>query len=63
MNEENAANPSPANNFLDEKLFKSRSISIYAAKIEHARLRLKGLSKMITCEMHRDIFDKFQSAD
>ena len=29
MNEENAANPSPANNFLDEKLFKSRSISIF----------------------------------
>ena len=29
MNEENAANPSSANNFLDEKLFKSRSISIF----------------------------------
>ena len=29
MNEENAANPSLANNFLDEKLFKSRSISIF----------------------------------
>ena len=29
MNEENAANASPANNFLDEKLFKSRSISIF----------------------------------
>jgi len=29
MNEENAANPSSTNNFLDEKLFKSRSISIF----------------------------------
>ena len=29
MNEENAADPSSANNFLDEKLFKSRSISIF----------------------------------
>ena len=29
MNEENAANPISANNFLDEKLFKSRSISIF----------------------------------
>ena len=29
MNEENAANPSSGNNFLDEKLFKSRSISIF----------------------------------